>query len=272
VRRIGVVVSLVSLVLVAIALPTRAAFADSPCMAINADGDHVIVPCQGGEHTGNGQGSGVTYDPDDLVTAVSQVDGKTCTILATKTSPQGEAAVTFDSLLGSIPIFGQPLQTIWRWIVDAMPGCPSLQPTPRAVAWSFVRAAAPPRSEPAIAPGYAITGKKAYLETHGKTSDPRTFDTVLGPLTITFDAVNYTIDWGDASGLDRGPFPLPGQPFPDGKATHTYTSARPVDVVMKTAWSANWSVAGESGRLDGLTRTERIDAFDVRQLQAVRNR
>jgi hypothetical protein len=251
---------------------TGPAHAGEHCHDVNNGGELVEVPCAGGSQDEAPGKSGKHYDPDELVTAISQVDGQFCTIIATVTSPQGQAAVTFDTLLAQIPVFGRPLHDIWQWIVDGLPGCPSLRPTPSAVAWSFVRSAQPPPSEPYVAPGYAITGKRAFLETHGRPTDTQHFDTVLGPLTITFDAQAYTVDWGDGSGLDKGPFPIPGRPFPDGKAAHVYTDAKPYDIVVRTTWAAHWSVANESGTLDGLTRTEHLDAFEVRQLQAVRDR
>ena len=262
-----------TLVLVGASIALHAPAHATTCTAYNEIGQTVVVPCGGqAESTTPGKSTGRTYDPDELVTAISQVDGEICTILATITSPQGRKVLSFETFLQQIPTFGKPLHDVWAWIVEGLPGCPSLRPSATTVAWSFIRQATPPPSEPHIAPGYAITGKRAFLETRGPKTGAQTFDTLLGPLTITFEATSYTVDWGDGSGIDTGPFPIPGAPYPDGKATHVYTHARAYDVIVKTNWVAHWSVANESGNLEGLSRTERIDGFSVRQLQAVRDR
>lgn len=233
---------------------------------------HVVVGCHGDESTTPGKSNNKTYDPDELVTAISQVDGQICTILATITSPQGRQVLTAEYLLQQFPTFGKPLHDIWAWIVENLPGCPSVRPSATTLAWSFIKQATPPATEPHIAPGYAITGKRAFLETKGLPTAQQTFDTILGPLKISFEASTYTVDWGDGSNIDTGPFPIPGAPYPNGKATHVYTHARTYDVTVKTNWVAHWSVANESGNLDGLSRTERIEDFEARQLQAVRDR
>lgn len=256
---------------IAASLGSTAATAEA-CTAKSPTGEVVEIPCRGqSELTAPGR-QGKTYDPDELVTAISQVDGEICTILATITSPQGEEAITFDRFLTQIPTFGKPLHDIWAWIVDGLPGCPSLRPTPNQLAWAFVKQASPPASEPYVAPGHAITGRKAFLETRGPTTNTQTFDTQLGPLSITFEAHQYTVNWGDGSDIDEGPFPVPGAPFPDGKATHVFTHARTYDIVVRTEWTARWSVGGESGMLEGLSRTEQLTGFEARQLQAVRER
>lgn len=254
---------------IGLASPTSA---DGLCKSRAINGVEMEVPC--GDRTESTAPAGPTkkYDPDELVTAISEVDGQFCTILATVTSPQGRQALSVEYLLRQLPTFGQPLHDIWKWIVEGLPGCPSLRPSPTTVAWSFVKQASPPPSRPHITPGYAITGKKAFLQTDGPTTHTQTFDTILGPLAITFEAAAFTVDWGDGSGIDTGPFDVPGLPYPDGRATHVYTHANAYDIVVRTTWTARWSVANESGTLEGLSRTERIDDFQARQLQAVRDR
>ncbi len=85
--------------------------------------------------------------------------------------------------------------------------------------------------------------------------------------------VSYEVDWGDGAGRDKGPYPYPGQPWPGGRITHTYTDMGRYDVTVTEHWSASWTVAGESGRIDGLrSAPARIQDFGVTQLQAVRNR
>jgi len=124
-----------------------------------------------------------------------------------------------------------------------------------------------PRPRPAIAPGRAITGKLAYLETRGEVA--RTYssvDPVFGPLQITATG-SYTVAWGD--GDRTGPHRHEGQPWPAGQITHNYLNVGSYDIVVTERWTATWSLGGESGVLRTLQTTGRIDDFPVEQIQAV---
>ena len=127
-----------------------------------------------------------------------------------------------------------------------------------------------PRPAPRIAPGYMLAGKVAYLEANTSMAERFSHATPLGPLTI--DATGQLfVDWGDGTGT-QGPFDHPGGPWPNGTITHAWTTAGHYDVVVTQRWTATWNLAGASGRLAGLATEGRIDDFEVRQLQAVRNR
>jgi hypothetical protein len=255
--------------------PSRAPAAAADCTtqtAYNEVGEayeQVVCDGAGGASTGGG-GGGPTYDPDDLVTAVSEVDGQPCTILATPTSDQGEEALAIDAVLGSIPIIGLPLQLIWQTIVAGLPGCPSTVVSPEQVAYSFVREVGAPDPRPAIAPGHAITGKKAFLETPGSVATTVERSTLLGPLVLEFRPTTFTVDWGDGSGVDT--FTAPGRPYPSGTATHVYTHTGRYDVVVRQRWDVAWSLAGAGGTLGVTGAPSRIDAFEARELEAVRDR
>ena len=251
---------------------TPAAAACETVTAYNELGEaYQQVVCGGsGGAANNGQGNGPTYDPDDLVTAVSEVDGQTCTILATPTSDQGEEAIAIDGLLGSIPIIGAPLQAIWQTIVAGLPGCPSTVVSPEQVAYSFIREVGAPDPRPAIAPGHAITGKKAYLETRGSVVTTETRPTILGDLVLEFRPTTFTVDWGDSSGTDT--FTAPGLPYPSGTATHVYTHTGRYDVVVRQRWDVAWSLAGAGGTLGVTGAPSRIEQFEARELEAVRDR
>ena len=262
-----------ALLLVGVELPVAPAAAD--CKKVTAYNDagepYEQVVCDGGvdESTGGG-GGGPVSDPDDLVTAVSEVDGQACTIRATPTSDQGEEALAIDGLLASIPIIGLPLQSIWQSIVGGLPGCPSTVVSPEQVAFSFVREVGAPDPRPAIAPGHAITGKDAYLETPGSVATTVERATLLGPLVLEFRPTTFTVDWGDASGADT--FTAPGRPYPEGTATHVYTDVGRYDVVVRQRWDVAWSLAGAGGTLGVTGAPSRIDQFEVRELEAVRDR
>ena len=126
-----------------------------------------------------------------------------------------------------------------------------------------------PRPKPSIAPGRAITGKLAFLDTGGSVVHTYTEETTFGPLRI--DATGtYMISWGD--GETSGPYAFEGEPWPEGQITHEYQRVGTYDVVVTERWTATWSVGGQSGVLRTLQTVGRIDDFPVEQIQAVLRR
>ena len=123
-----------------------------------------------------------------------------------------------------------------------------------------------PRPEPHIAPGWAITGKLAYLETRGRTTYEYTNSTPFGQLVIRATG-RYYVDWGD--GETTGPHSREGRPWPEGEITHDYIWARTYDIVVTERWTAEWTIGNESGTLRELRTTGRIDDFRAREIQAV---
>ncbi len=123
-----------------------------------------------------------------------------------------------------------------------------------------------PKPKPAIAPGRAITGKLAFLETRGEISHTYTNDTAFGPLEILAKG-SYVVDWGD--GETTGPYDVEGRPWPNGQITHEYVDIGVYDVVVTEKWTATWRLGGQSGVLRTLQTTGTIGAFPVEQLQAV---
>ncbi len=123
-----------------------------------------------------------------------------------------------------------------------------------------------PKPQPSIAPGRAITGKLAYLETNGEVTHTFATNTIFGPLQILAKGA-YTVDWGD--GETSGPYWFEGTRWPDGKITHEYEKVGTYKVVVTERWTADWSFSDESGVLRALQTTGRIDDFPVEQIQAV---
>jgi hypothetical protein len=123
-----------------------------------------------------------------------------------------------------------------------------------------------PVPRPSIAPGRAITGKPAYLETKGELTHVYENNTVFGPLRVVASG-SYSIDWGD--GATTGPYRLEGLSWPDGQITHDYLDIGSYDVIVTENWTATWSLGGEAGVLRSLQTTGRIDRFPVEQIQAV---
>ncbi len=148
------------------------------------------------------------------------------------------------------------------------PPLPALDPV--ALAVQFWRTIPLPVPHPAIPPGYAVTGKQAYLVTNGTTAPPTyTANTPLGALTVVVTGT-YRVDWGDGtSPAWAGPYPYEGQPWPAGRITHTYDYTGTYGVTVEEDWTAVWHLAGTGGTLTGLHTTATIPNFRVEQLQAV---
>jgi hypothetical protein len=146
------------------------------------------------------------------------------------------------------------------------PGVPVATETAAMVAARVWAEIPLPSPDPKIAPGRAITGKPAFLETRGYISHTHRRDTLFGPLEI--QAVGtYTVDWGD--GTRTGPHSIEGKAWPNGQISHEYLIAGTYNVVVTENWTANWRLDGESGVLRTLQTTGRINNFPVEQIQAV---
>lgn len=170
----------------------------------------------------------------------------------------------------NIPITGN-----YNAILEDYPPCPDRpraagEPAPEEtramIAARYWERVPLPKPKPAIAPGRAITGKLAYLETRGQTGHTYTNDTVFGPLEIVAKG-SYTVNWGD--GTTTGPHAFEGKAWPEGKITHEYLDIGKYDVVVTEKWTATWRLGGESGILRTLQTSGRIDDFPVEQIQAV---
>ena len=124
-----------------------------------------------------------------------------------------------------------------------------------------------PKPVPRIAPGRAITGKLAFLETNGQTRHVYTNNsTIFGPLEIIATG-SYTVAWGD--GEMSGPYSFEGKPWPDGRITHEYQNVGNYDIVVTERWTARWRLGSESGVLRTLQAEGQISNFPVEQIQAV---
>ena len=145
---------------------------------------------------------------------------------------------------------------------------PPLDPATLAV--QFWQTIPLPVPHPSIPPGYAITGKLAYLVTDG-TLTPAHYQraTPLGPLTITARG-SYFVDWGDGTlPTWTGPYRQEGGPYPGGQVFHTYDFTGTVNVTVREVWTATWALGPAHGALSVLHTTGTVPGFPVRQLQAV---
>ena len=215
-----------------------------------------------GESGGGGRSSGSDGGYYEEHPVLVQQDGETCVQTEYRryeTREEAQAAAVADD-------------DRWRRLTRDYPMCPS-SPAPAgssaAEAQAFWGTVPLPKPLPHIAPGWAVTGRKSYLETGGAPTAQFVRDTPRGQLVI--DATGpYYVDWGD--GTTSGPYDEPGLPWPNGTVTHVYERVGTYDVVVTQRWTAEWHLAGESGRLGGLRTEGRIDDFPAEELQAVRNR
>lgn len=146
------------------------------------------------------------------------------------------------------------------------PGQPAQLVTRAMLAARYWERTTLPSPAPFVAPGRAISGKLAYLETRGELVRTYRSDTPFGPLSITAKG-RYLIDWGD--GQTSGPYDVEGAPWPYGQITHEYLDIGKYDIVVTEKWLATWSLDGESGILRTLQSIGRINDFPVQQIQAV---
>jgi hypothetical protein len=153
--------------------------------------------------------------------------------------------------------------------VPAYP-CPAAPRSPQdtaiAVAMRAWEEVPLPVPKPQIAPGRAITGKWAYLETRGQTRFEFQKVTEVGTLHIRAMGA-YSVDWGD--GEKSGPHTVEGKPWPEGEIRHDYLWVGSYDVVVTERWTATWQLGPWSGTLRSLQTAGRIDDFPVQQIQAV---
>jgi hypothetical protein len=143
-------------------------------------------------------------------------------------------------------------------------------PNPATLAVRFWQTIPLPVPKPTIPPGYAITGKVAYLVTNGTTA-PAAYaeNTPIGQLTIQATG-EYLVDWGDGTQpVWTGPYPAEGQPWPSGQITHTYDNVGTYSIELREQWTAVWHLAGAAGDLGGLVTGATIPGFRAEQLQAV---
>jgi len=141
---------------------------------------------------------------------------------------------------------------------------------PATLAVRFWQTIPLPVPHPTIPPGYAVTGKPAYLVTNGTLSPhPYQRPTPLGPLTITAHG-KYLVDWGDGTlPTWTGPYDSEGLAYPNGNISHTYDNTGTVTVTIQEVWTATWTLGDATGTLRTLHTTAVITGFQVRQIQAV---
>lgn len=141
-------------------------------------------------------------------------------------------------------------------------------PSPEEFILAWVRDAELPPPRPVIAPGWAITGLPAYLESNGTAvHQPPSEGTPHGDLVVTAEFAHLTVDWGDGRGSQR--YDSLGGPYPGGDVTHTYVDVGARQVQVTQHWDVTASVGGVSMTFDGMYSDAAPLILDVEQVQAV---
>jgi hypothetical protein len=176
-------------------------------------------------------------------------------------------AATTPAEVAYLNVLIKNLQVAYSACPPTPPGVAAPAVDPATLAEEFWQTIPLPVPKPAIPPGYAITGKPAYLVTDGTVS-PASFvePTPLGLLTVTAHGT-YTVDWGDGS--SGGPYTSESTGYPTGQIVHTYDRTGTVDVALHEAWTATWTLGAAAGTLGQLATQATIPGFAVRQIQAV---
>lgn len=105
----------------------------------------------------------------------------------------------------------------------------------------------PPPSPLAVAPGWALPGKRAFLEIGGEVPAVATYATPIGTARFVMTP-RYVVSWGDGTSSETR---TQGVPYPggEGEVSHVYTDAGQVTIVVRAYWSATWTLAGDGGSL-----------------------
>jgi len=272
--------------LILAAVPTIVVLAAQPALAqAGVTGDCATtaglgVSCSGGWGSGGGDGGSGSGDGGGggggvrrvdpllvghVVTAGTAADGTGCLTLGQREFPgiQGAETANRTAFLR--------LERSTDPMCPPVPGAPTVVTfSPEELAFAFWEEIDPPDPAPRVAPGWAITGLPSYLEPGVQPAVQETFDTDLGPLTITATGQKIAVDWGDGTTTGQVDAALGGS-YPEGRITHTYTDVGTVAITVTQYWTGSWSIPNVGGDdfPAPLTQTGVIPEFEVEQVQAV---
>jgi hypothetical protein len=195
-------------------------------------------------------------------------------------TPEGAQCISLVDVVGPNEANSGPTaqaEALYLRAIGTTPPCPAPVGVPVAASSPVVEAARfwqqmdLPALAPSIAPGRALVGLPAYLETGGAPAVTDGGDTPFGPLSITATR-SITVDWDDGAGSTTGPHAGSGGPHPDGDITWMYGRSGLRDVAVTQTWTATWAVGAVSGTFTGRGTTSTLFGFPVEEVQAVRNR
>lgn len=238
--------------------------------AINCGGS-IIVTVPGGRASGPAavgkKSTATTLPAQDFLT-----------IPSISTNAAGKPCVTFSTItfkLGFNPVLIYGARRYTKLLVSHYPLCShrklpaQIALSPVVLATQFWQSIPLPVPKLYIPPGYAITGKPAFLVTSGTLNPaPWTKNTPLGALQVTAKG-QYYVDWGGSSVGWTGPYSRQGLPYPNGRISHTWDNVGVKRVTVRETWRARWSLGSAHGTLAQLQTMSTIHAFPVRQVQAI---
>jgi hypothetical protein len=139
--------------------------------------------------------------------------------------------------------------------------------TPAMWTYSWLRSVDLPVPEPQLGVMWVV-GIPPPLHIGSEVTTGFSEASPFGPATMSVTSEVW-IDWGDGEGF-TGPFATAGsrdvdaEPFP-----HVWQHDGFYDVTVQQRWTAEWSVGGGRGTLDGLTTEGTREAFEVISIEAV---
>lgn len=141
------------------------------------------------------------------------------------------------------------------------------EPQPEVItAIEYFRTHHLPVPAPVVSAPEGITGAVHSLDLRMPATEMYTDNsTPLGPVVLNATG-RFTVDWGDGT---SDTYTVTGAPYPDSLLTHTWRDRGTYDIAVTAQWSIDWSYAGQTGTVTGLTTTGAIPAFTVYELQAV---
>jgi hypothetical protein len=252
----------------ALAAVARPALADSSTVAVEDDDTVVLTLTQDTSTPGNSTHHGGPQPAEQppppnlrLVTElrVDPATGRTCAFIYD--APGAYDARDEARAIDAIGLYG------------LCPGSKAVAGTPSAAGaaaqvWRDGVHLDPPTLT--IRPGWAVTGKPAFLEIGGDRTLNRPFHVFGYDIAIAAGST-YDVDWGDgttATGLTTQ-----GGPWPDGPLSHVYERAALHTVTVVQRWTADWSIGPNNrGRIANQLLTRTTLALETRQVQAVRSR
>ncbi len=152
---------------------------------------------------------------------------------------------------------------------ESCAGAPAI-PSPTEVAQSYFNRSELPGPNAKIEPGRGIVSLPVYLQSGAQMTWQKSVpQTLYGPLTLKGES-KLSVDWGDGTTVDRGPYTTPGASYSGGGGiSHRYADDARYDITVRQVWSVTWQFGPAGGTLPVIEITDSVDNFPVIELQAV---
>lgn len=215
----------------------------------------------------SGHGTAAPADPNAGAVLVTEVrldaNGNRC-VYVTSTSGSAAAAASAEASLQRL------LLTMPICPDSPIKAAPAVTPA-AAAAFAWRKDVPLPAPKPNVDPGYAITGKRSFLEAGSPTAFGPFVVNEFGYQITLWATGTYEVVWGD--GNQSGPgLASPGGKWPSGDVTHTYDTVGTYRLQVVETWEGRYEINGQRGAItDPITTEGDLVGFEARQVQAVIN-